>query len=186
MLLAARKHLYYAFIVCCFSVGCDSETLVGGPPRDCAENGTGCSPGFVCLAQDDGSHACVAEETDGSLVDSSLPRSDAMLESDATITTDAMLSTDAVAPEDIDGDGVPDSTDNCKNVANADQADADNDGLGDVCDAEPNHQNLYITGHFLTLGGTSVDADHTLKSKITTGLGESTDGQFILKGGFHP
>ena len=43
-----------------------------------------------------------------------------------------------------------------------------------------------MTGHFLTLGGTSVDDDHTLKSKITTGAGEMTDGQLILKGGFHP
>lgn len=186
MLLAARKHLYCALIVCSSTFGCDGNTLVGGPPRDCAENGTGCSPGFICLAQADGTHTCVAEETDGSLADVSSPRADASLESDATVTTDAAPLPDAVATADVDGDGVPDSTDNCKDVANADQVDADNDGLGDVCDAEPNDQNLYITGHFLTLGGVSVDADHTLKSKITTGLGESTDGQFILKGGFHP
>ncbi|MGD8200746.1 PxKF domain-containing protein [Ornithinimicrobium sp. W1679] len=35
---------------------------------------------------------------------------------------------------DADGDGVPDSSDNCVNVANPEQADADNDGLGDLCD----------------------------------------------------
>jgi hypothetical protein len=38
---------------------------------------------------------------------------------------------------DADGDGVPDSSDNCPDVANADQADADMDGKGDVCDACP-------------------------------------------------
>jgi hypothetical protein len=38
------------------------------------------------------------------------------------------------APADGDSDGVPDSTDNCPNAANADQADADGDGLGNVCD----------------------------------------------------
>jgi Ca2+-binding RTX toxin-like protein len=37
-------------------------------------------------------------------------------------------------PPDRDGDGVADATDNCPNVANADQADSDGDGLGTVCD----------------------------------------------------
>ncbi|AOW20936.1 hypothetical protein LPB138_09740 [Urechidicola croceus] len=36
--------------------------------------------------------------------------------------------------EDLDGDGVLDSDDNCPSVANADQADNDGDGIGDVCD----------------------------------------------------
>jgi hypothetical protein len=43
---------------------------------------------------------------------------------------------DPPAP-DGDGDGVPDSEDNCPGVANEDQADADNDGIGDVCDTTP-------------------------------------------------
>jgi hypothetical protein len=38
-------------------------------------------------------------------------------------------------PVDTDEDGVPDETDNCPLVANADQADVDNDGMGDACDA---------------------------------------------------
>jgi hypothetical protein len=38
---------------------------------------------------------------------------------------------------DTDGDGIPDSTDNCPNTPNADQADADGDGRGDTCDACP-------------------------------------------------
>jgi Ca2+-binding RTX toxin-like protein len=37
-------------------------------------------------------------------------------------------------PPDRDADGVPDSTDNCPNVSNANQADGDGDGLGTVCD----------------------------------------------------
>ena len=37
-------------------------------------------------------------------------------------------------PPDADNDGVPDSRDNCPNDANADQADADNDGAGNACD----------------------------------------------------
>ena len=35
---------------------------------------------------------------------------------------------------DADFDGVPDETDNCPTVANADQADADGNGIGDLCD----------------------------------------------------
>jgi hypothetical protein len=35
---------------------------------------------------------------------------------------------------DSDGDGVPDSEDNCPTVPNPDQSDLDMDGIGDVCD----------------------------------------------------
>jgi parallel beta-helix repeat protein len=37
-------------------------------------------------------------------------------------------------PSDSDGDGVPDSSDNCPNIANPNQADTDGDGVGDACD----------------------------------------------------
>ena len=37
-------------------------------------------------------------------------------------------------PVDSDGDGVPDIEDNCPDEPNTDQADADVDGVGDVCD----------------------------------------------------
>ncbi|MDX1547965.1 MAG: thrombospondin type 3 repeat-containing protein [Rhodothermales bacterium] len=38
--------------------------------------------------------------------------------------------------DDDDGDGVPDEGDNCRLVANADQADADGDGIGDACEGD--------------------------------------------------
>jgi len=37
---------------------------------------------------------------------------------------------------DGDGDGVPDGTDNCPNVANPDQADTDGDGTGNACEPD--------------------------------------------------
>lgn len=39
---------------------------------------------------------------------------------------------------DSDGDLIADTQDNCKDIANADQRDADADGKGDVCDPYPN------------------------------------------------
>ncbi len=39
------------------------------------------------------------------------------------------------APVDADGDGIDDAQDNCPVTANADQADDDHDGIGNVCEA---------------------------------------------------
>jgi len=46
---------------------------------------------------------------------------------------------------DTDGDGVPDSVDNCPLVPNPDQSDVNNSGMGDVCDPTP-YQGLNTTG----------------------------------------
>jgi hypothetical protein len=48
------------------------------------------------------------------------------------------IKVNAPAIADADGDGVADASDNCVNVANANQADADADGTGDACDDTPN------------------------------------------------
>jgi predicted dienelactone hydrolase len=43
--------------------------------------------------------------------------------------------TDKLA-RDRDGDGIRDTADNCRDSVNADQADADDDGIGDACDGD--------------------------------------------------
>ncbi|MEO0603362.1 MAG: tandem-95 repeat protein, partial [Myxococcota bacterium] len=52
--------------------------------------------------------------------------------------TDGQDSTNSVLPigisGDSDGDGIGDSSDNCPDVANADQGDVGNNGIGDLCD----------------------------------------------------
>ncbi|WP_167619886.1 CehA/McbA family metallohydrolase [Maribellus sediminis] len=52
---------------------------------------------------------------------------------------------------DSDGDGVCDDIDNCPNVANADQLDSNNDGIGDACEASDYcvPENMIITGDFI-------------------------------------
>jgi hypothetical protein len=42
----------------------------------------------------------------------------------------------SAAPPDTDGDGIPDTTDNCLTIPNADQQDTDGDGIGDACDLD--------------------------------------------------
>jgi hypothetical protein len=50
---------------------------------------------------------------------------------------------------DSDGDGIPDSHDNCPWTSNADQADADSDGWGDACDRCPLDKNP--NGYYCTI-----------------------------------
>lgn len=47
----------------------------------------------------------------------------------------------ALIEADEDGDGVPDSRDNCTKVPNPDQLDSDGDGYGNACDADLNNDN---------------------------------------------
>ncbi len=170
--------------------GCGDDAPAG-PDRDCSADGIGCSPGFSCVLDNGDRHRCVADQSQ----DATIGGEDAMVSPpdaaqptpDATaMMPDAMAQPDVALPLDGDGDGITDVDDNCVSVANPDQVDTDTDGLGDACDEAPNAQNFYITGHFLTLGGRSVDETHTLNSKIITGAGEVTDGQLILKGELNP
>ncbi len=62
---------------------------------------------------------------------------------DLAILDDGVPATPTVAcVSDSDGDGVPDDEDNCPDDANPDQADADEDGLGDVCDPDDDNDGV--------------------------------------------
>ena len=69
----------------------------------------------------------IAEQTRQSLTNVK-----AILEAAGWVDTDGDGIGDAC--EDSDGDGVLDPADNCRNVANPDQADADGDRIGDACE----------------------------------------------------
>ncbi|MEX0273193.1 MAG: Ig-like domain-containing protein [Flavobacteriaceae bacterium] len=48
---------------------------------------------------------------------------------------------------DSDGDGIEDEVDNCPFTSNANQADSDNDGIGNVCDDTPNGNSSDCSGN---------------------------------------
>lgn len=52
----------------------------------------------------------------------------------------------SIVGQDVDGDGIIDSMDNCPSVVNQDQIDSDSDGVGDACDACPNDSNKIQPG----------------------------------------
>lgn len=53
-------------------------------------------------------------------------------------SNDTIVSALLTPVADADGDGVPDSSDNCPKTPNASQTDSDADGIGDACDSTPN------------------------------------------------
>ncbi|MEM6318519.1 MAG: lectin-like protein, partial [Bacteroidota bacterium] len=67
---------------------------------------------------------------------------------------------------DSDGDGICDNDDNCRFIKNADQADNDGDGIGNVCDDTPNG------------GGSGGGAADDCKNLSVTG----GDGKFTVSG----
>jgi hypothetical protein len=82
--------------------------------------------------------------------------------------------TQVVAGPDGDADGVPDATDNCPTVANADQSDTDGDSVGQACDNCTTFSNPRISlaaNGWATTSGGQRDDDHD-------GFGNKCDAKF--------
>lgn len=86
--------------------------------------------------------------------------------------------------EDQDGDGVPDADDNCPDVSNADQADADVDGAGNLCDGNSYAPAVLVQaadatgaeGDTLATEGSFSDADGN--ASLTLSVPDGTPGTF--------
>ena len=81
-------------------------------------------------------------------------------------------------PNDIDGDGVPNATDNCPHAANPDQADNDADGKGDACDPCPMSPNPGLAGcpssiYEIKTGEVAVGSIVGLSNVLITARGEA-------------
>jgi Thrombospondin type 3 repeat len=113
--------------------------LVVGCFNPRAQPGAHCGEGNVCpdpLVCVNG----VCENDDGNTTDAT-PQMDAPPD---VLEFDAMI--DAVTtPADNDGDGVPNTADNCVAMFNTDQHDEDNDSVGDLCDNCPHVANATQT-----------------------------------------
>ena len=84
-------------------------------------------------------------------------------------------------PIDVDGDGIPDATDNCPNVANPDQQDSNSDGVGDACTSPPGTRKLFVnvkgkprTGRRSCIEVTARDEAGQAVPGVTVRLGDNT------------
>ena len=96
-------------------------------------------------------------------------------------------------PPDRDKDGVPDFRDNCPDVANPDQADIDENGIGDACQQGPITKKYHpppepvpppFTYKYIGTFGSAANPIATFSGNgeiINVRVGETIDGKFILK-----
>ena len=79
---------------------------------------------------------------------------------DPNEVSEVVLSMNPIRVSDEDDDGIADADDNCVDDANADQADADGDGIGDACESA-------ASGGGSDDGGTDDEPDSSSDSNRT-------------------
>ena len=138
---------FFAGDVVC-NAGCDAIDTAACVPNVCGsgtiEGDEVCEPGFVTLTCAD-----LTEAEGGPFVGGAI----ACAADCFALDTSGCL-TDLTGIDDTDEDGVPDSADNCPEVANARQLDVDGDGTGNVCD-EPERFTVLVereAGNTLSVG----------------------------------
>ena len=72
----------------------------------------------------------------------------------------------ALQETDTDGDGIPDSRDNCISVPNANQKDSDGDGFGDACDADINNDGAVNSLDLAVLRGQYLQRGEALRGDL--------------------
>jgi Ca2+-binding RTX toxin-like protein len=78
---------------------------------------------------------------------------------------------------DTDGDGVPNTSDNCDDVANPAQTDTDHDGIGDACDSTPTVPDVDTDGDGVpdTLDNCDTTKNPNQSDKDKDGIGDACD-----------
>jgi len=99
--------------------GCFSPSAPANAPCGPATGGPRCPAGLICVDE-----LCVPPGATGG-------------DGGGDSATDGPLPIDGNPLVDTDGDGVFDDTDNCRDVANANQENEDGDSFGDACDPCP-------------------------------------------------
>ena len=148
------------------ATGCAAPTGYVANNTDCNDNNAAINPNTVWYRDLDGDGA--GNAADGTLTQCATPAGYALTNNDGCPTDPAKTAAGAcgcgVADTDSDGDGVPNCHDNCINIANADQRDCDNNGVGDVCQIaagtppDCNHNGAYdVPGEYATIQA-AIDA----------------------------
>ena len=91
-----------------------------------------------------------------------------------------------IDPNDTDGDGIPDATDNCPSVANPTQVDCDGNGVGDACELDCNRNGFADVCEILSgavtdqnLNGIPDTCEVSSVSRVLPISGPSTGGTSV-------